>query len=290
MTDTTTTSTSTSTTTALVLGGTGKTARRLVPRLRAGGATVRTGARHRADVRFDWDDRATWAPALDGATALYVVAPAQRLDYLDQAGALFDAAEAAGVGHVTLLSARGVDTVPAEVPVRAVELDLAGRSALTHSILRPGWFLQNFSEFFFTPGADGRIVAPAGSGAEAFVHTADIADVAAATLLDPAAHAGAGYTLTGPEALTFAEVAAGIEVAAGRPITYVDADPAAWVAGLVDGGMAAEYAGLLAALLETLRASGGAPTTDVVEQVTGHPARGLADLATEPEALAAWRA
>lgn len=283
------TDTTTSSPTVLVLGGTGKTARRLVPLLRAGGATARTAARSGGDVRFDWDDPTTYAPALAGATAAYLVAPGARVEYRSEAAAFLDAAEAAGVAHVTLLSARGVDHLPDEVPIRAVELEVLGRSALTSTVLRPGWFLQNFTEGVFVP-VDGAIVAPAGTGREAFVHTSDIAEVAAATLLDPAAHAGAGYTLTGPEALTFADVAARIAAASGRPVEHVDADPAAWEKGLVDAGLPADYAGLLGGLVAVLRESTGAATTDDVARITGHEPRGIAAVATDPEALAAWGA
>lgn len=256
-------------TTVLVLGGTGKTGRRLVPLLREAGATVRTAARHDADVRFDWDDAGSFAPALDGVAAAYVVAPALRVEYRDDLGRFLDAAEAAGVAHVTLLSARNVDRLPDEVPIRAAELEVQRRTRLTHAVLRPGWFQQNFTEGVFVP-ANGAISAPAGDGAEAFVHTADIAEVAAATLLDPAAHAGAGYTLTGPEALTFAAVAARLGV------EYVDLDPDVWRKGLVDAGLPADYAGLLSTLLEALRASGGAALTDDVTRLTGHAPRPLA--------------
>ena len=66
--------------TILLLGGTGKTARRIAPRLRAAGATVRTAARNGADVRFDWHDPATYDAALDGADAVYFVPPALDLE------------------------------------------------------------------------------------------------------------------------------------------------------------------------------------------------------------------
>ncbi len=140
--------------------------------------------------------------------------------------------------HVTLLSARGVELAPPEQALRATELDLAGRTKLTHSIVRPGWFMQNFDEFFFQPAiaADGVIVAPTGDGAEAFVHADDIADVAAATLLAPAEHAGAAYALSGPEALTFEQVAERIAAAAGRPVRHVDPPVEQWVAGAAEGG------------------------------------------------------
>src|ERR1700688_148880 len=113
--------------TALVLGGTGKTGSRLGPKLAKLGLGVRTAARHGADVRFDWDDAATHRAALRGVDRLYLVAPVMRVDFAVQVATFLDLAEAAGVRHVTSLSAYGIDHAPPEVALRAVELDLIGR-------------------------------------------------------------------------------------------------------------------------------------------------------------------
>lgn len=275
--------------TILVLGGTGKTGRRIATQLAAAGVDVRTAARRGADVDFDWHDASTHELALKGVDALYLVPPAQRLDFAPAVTAFLDQAEAAGVRHVTYLSARGVDQAPAEVPLRAVELDLASRSQLTHTVLRPGWFLQNFDEYLFLP-TGGRFAAPAGDGAEAFVHADDIADVAVATLLDPAAHAGQGYTLSGPEALTFADVAAHLSAAVGQDITYVDQDRDGWIADQIAADFPPDYAGMLGSLLgDVLRHSYGAAVTDDIERVTGHPARGIDAYVSDPNAIATWQ-
>jgi uncharacterized protein YbjT (DUF2867 family) len=266
----------------LVLGATGKTGRRVVERLRAAGADVRAAARRRADVRFDWDDVATHDAALRGADALYLVPPTLRTDFAEQVIAFVDRARAAGVRHVTFLSARGVDLAPAEIPPRAVELHLAGADDFSHAVLRPGWFMQNFTEGYFRSAAEGAIFAPTGDGTETFVHADDIADAAAATLLDPEAHAGAGYTLTGPEALTFAQVAERIAAASGRPVRHMDVSAEEWVAREVAGGMPEDYARMLAWLLdEHVRAGTGASVTDDVARATGHAPRSFDDFAAE---------
>src|ERR1700737_5632966 len=133
----------------LVLAGTGKTGSRVAAQLTKVGLSVRTAARNSADVRFDWDDPTTHSPALADVDRVYLVAPALRTDFADQVSSFLDLAQAVGVRHVTYLSAFGIDQVPPQwVAHRAVELDLMGRSALTHSILRPAWFMQNFSETF----------------------------------------------------------------------------------------------------------------------------------------------
>ena len=205
----------TSTSLTLVLGGTGKTGSRVASRLLSRGLPVRTAARSGADAQFDWDAPETYAPALHGAGRVYLVGPVMRTDFADQVSVFLDQAEAAGASHVTYLSAHGIDSAPPETAMRSVELDLLGRPGLTCAILRPAWFMQNFSETFLRP-VGGAIVVPAGDGAEAFVDAEDIAAVASATLADPQAHASAQYALTGPEALTIAEAARSSATSAAR--------------------------------------------------------------------------
>jgi uncharacterized protein YbjT (DUF2867 family) len=96
---------------------------------------------------------------------------------------------------VTYLSAYGMDAAPPEVGPRAVEFDLLSRNDFTYSIVRPAWFMQNFSEAHLAP-VDGFITVPTGQGTESFVDAQDIPAVAAATLADPGAHAGAQYAPT----------------------------------------------------------------------------------------------
>jgi uncharacterized protein YbjT (DUF2867 family) len=276
--------------TILLLGGTGKTARRIAPLLTT--ATVRTAARSGADVRFDWDDPATHDAALEGVDAVYLVPPALRLDFAPLLSAFLDRAEGAGVRHATLLSARGVEHAPPEQALRATELDLGARTKLTHSILRPGWFMQDFDEYFFQPAiaAEDSIVAPTGDGAEAFVHADDIAEGAAATLLSPSEHAGAAYALSGPEALTFAQVAAKISAAAGRPIRHVDPPVEQWVTETAAAGMPLDYAQLLGRLFGNVRANATAAISGDVQRVTGHAPRSFDDYLGDPATVAAWAA
>jgi uncharacterized protein YbjT (DUF2867 family) len=278
--------------TILILGGTGKTGRRIAPRLRAAGATVRTASRNGADVHFDWDDPSTYDAALAGASAVYLVPPALDLGYVPRALELLDRAEAAGVRHVTFLSARLVDQAPPEAAHRAVELELGRRTAFTHSILRPGWFMQDFDEYFFAPSiiAEGEIQVPAGDGQEAFIHADDIADVAVATLLDPDAHAGAEYALSGPSALTFADVAAKLSAATGREIRHVDLAREDWIAGLVAAGVPEGYAAMLGSLSDALRASASAGVSPDVERVTGRAPRSFDEYVAEPTVVSALSA
>lgn len=280
----------TSTSTILVLGGTGKTGRRIADLVTAAGATARTAARSGADVRFDWDDPATHDAALTGVDVVYLVPPALRLDHAADVLAFADRAVAAGVRAITFLSARGVEHAPPEVALRAIELGLQAREDVAVTILRPSWFMQNLDEGFLQPGlaADGVLALPAGDGAEAFVDARDIADVAAAALLDPAAHAGRAYEITGPQALTHHEVARIVADATGREIAYVDVPAEAWVAGAAAAGLPADYAAMLAGLLAVIADGHGARPGDVVQQVTGHAPRTLEAFAREAAAAGAW--
>jgi uncharacterized protein YbjT (DUF2867 family) len=262
----------------LVLAGTGKTGSRVATNLTKLGLSTRTAARNGADVRFDWDDATTHSPALADIDRVYLVAPVMRTDFADQVSGFLDLAEAAGVRHVTYLSAFGIDQAPPHVAHRAVELDLIGRRAITHSILRPAWFMQNFSETFLKP-VDGVITVPTGDGAEAFVDAEDIAAVAAATLVSPDAHAGAEYAPTGPEALTVGDAAHVIADVTGQPTRHNDTDRDAWLDATVAAGVPAAYGEVLRMLTETVASGHGSRPNNDVHNVTGGPPISFADFA-----------
>jgi uncharacterized protein YbjT (DUF2867 family) len=255
--------------TTLVLGGSGRTGSLVARKLAERGVSARAAARHGGDVFFDWDDPATYPSAVDGVSRLYLVTPVLRVSYADQVAAFLDLAEAAGVRHVTYLSTYGGDQAPPEVDIRAVEADLAARGGITHSVLRPAWVMQNFSDEHL-PVVDGMITVPSGGGAEAFVDAADIAAVAVETLLAPDAHARARYALTGPQALTFGEVADTISAETGRPISYQDIDPEAWIGGAIAIGVVpASYAVMLRWLTSSVISGNGSTPSDDIEKVTG---------------------
>ena len=262
----------------LVLAGTGKTGSRLAAKLAKLGLSVRTAARHGADVHFDWDDATTHRAALQGIDRLYLVAPVMRLDFANQVATFLDLAEAAGVCHVTYLSAYGIDQAPPHVALRAVELDLIGRGAVTHSILRPAWFMQNFSETFLKP-VDGVIAVPTADGSEAFIDAEDIATVAAETLTSLDAHAGAAYALTGPEAMTVSEAAEVIADVTGKPMKHHDIDREMWIQASVAAGVPAEYGKMLRMLTETVATGKGSRPNGNVEMITGAPPTKFVDFA-----------
>jgi uncharacterized protein YbjT (DUF2867 family) len=209
---------------------------------------------------------------------LYLVAPVMRMDFADQLATFVDLAESVGVRHVTYLSAYGIDQAPPQVALRAAELDLIGRGAITHSILRPAWFMQDFSETFLKPD-DGLITVPTANGSEAFIDASDIAAVAAETLASPNAHAGAAYALTGPEAMTVSEAAEIIADVTGKPMKHNDIDRDLWIQGAVAAGVPAEYGEMLRSLTETVASGMGSRPNDNIEKVTGAAPVSFADFA-----------
>jgi uncharacterized protein YbjT (DUF2867 family) len=269
----------------LVLGATGKTGTRVTNNLIHRGLPVRTAARSGADAHFDWDDPGSYAAALEGVKRIYLIGPVMRTDFAGQVSGFLDEAEAAGAEHVTYLSAYGVEAAPPETAMRSVELDLLGRPELTHTILRPAWFMQNFSETFLKP-LGGVIVVPTGDGAEAFIDAGDVAAVASATLVDPQAHAGAQYSLTGPEALTLVEAATIISAVSGQPVRHRDIDRDEWVASAVAGGVPAEYGAVLRGLTETIAAGHGSRPNNELTRAIGAKPTTFGDFARRT--AAAW--
>jgi uncharacterized protein YbjT (DUF2867 family) len=222
-------------------------------------------------VFFDWDDPATYPDALAGTDRVYLVTPVLRVRYAARVAEFLDQAEAAGIRHVTLLSTYNGERAPREIDIAAVEADLAAREVFTHSILRPAWVMQNFTDDHL-PVINGTLAVPSGGGSEAFVDAADIAAVAAETLLNPGAHAGDRYALTGPQALTFGDVAAIIAAVSGRPVGHKDIDQEAWISGAIAVGVPADYGVMLRWLTGAIIGGDGSQPTGDVETVTGRPA------------------
>jgi uncharacterized protein YbjT (DUF2867 family) len=265
--------------TTLVLGGTGRTGSLVARKLAQRGLSARTASRHGSDVPFDWDNAATHRPALAGVDRIYLVTPVMRVTYARLVSDFLDLAEASGVRHVTYLSGYASDQPPPEVDIRAVELELMSREALTSSVLRPAWVMQNFSDEHL-PVVQGMITVPTGGGAEAFVDAADIAAVAVETLVDPDAHAGAAYAPTGPEALTVTEVADIIASVVDRPVRHNDIERGAWVEGAIAAGVVpADYGVMLNWLTEMIASGHGSRPNDDVRRVTGSPPASFADFA-----------
>lgn len=215
----TTTSHETTSKTTLILGGTGKTGRRVAKRLLDSGASRVRIASRSAEVPFDWNEPRTWDAVLAGRdiTAAYIAyyPDVAVPDAADHIGRFAKVAASRGVERIVLLSGRG------EPEAIASEEALA-RSGVAFTILRCAFFCQNFSEGVLAPDPDGVIAFPAGDVGEPFIDAEDIAAVAAAALTDrEGQHASRTYDLTGPRLVTFAEAAGEIARATGRAVRYV---------------------------------------------------------------------
>ncbi|AXG82699.1 NAD(P)H-binding protein [Streptomyces paludis] len=282
--------TSPANTAVLVTGGSGKTGRRTVARLRELGVETRAASRS-GETPFDWADRTTWQAALDKVDAVYIVpldtSPSPTPAFVEQA-------VASGVRRLVLLSARGVDVpgyfgpsyegggphMESEAAVRA--------SGVAWTILRPGWFAQNFSEGFFLDGVrSGELALPTGSGTAAFVDADDIAAVAVAALTEDG-HNGEVYELSGPRALGIADVLDEIAKATGVRATYVPVPEPAFRAGLVAQGLPEEEAALWTDAMKPIRTSQEAPVTDGVHRALGRPPRDITDFVRTASEAGAW--
>jgi uncharacterized protein YbjT (DUF2867 family) len=266
----------------LILGGTGKTGRRIAGRLRAAGQPVRTASRTGGDIGFDLSDPKSWAPALDGVTAAYLIEP--NLQEARIPGLVTEAV-AAGVRRLVLLSAPGADGD--HHPLKPVEQAVRG-SGVEWTILRPTWFAQNFSEGPWRSSIlSGSLALPTGDGRTPFIDAQDIADVAASALTEDR-HNGQVYLLTGPQAISFGAAADLIAKATGRTIRHLDVDPGVYVEQQVAHGMPADVAGMFAGIFTAIRNGQDSALADGVEQALGRPPRRFEDYVAEAAAAGDW--
>jgi uncharacterized protein YbjT (DUF2867 family) len=264
--------------TTLVLGGTGKTGRRIASLLTRRGLPVRIGSRS-ARPAFDWARPQTWDAALGGVHAVYLsFYPDLALPGAAETVAAFvDRAAARGVRRVVLLSGRGE-------PQALVSEETVRRSGLPWTVVRPSWFNQNFSEGFLLDAVRaGELALPVGDAAEPFTDADDIAEVAVAALTDER-HAGQTYELTGPRLLTFADAAAEITAATGRPIGFLPLRPDEFTAVLREHGLPED----LGDLFHLITDGRNAYLTDGVQRALGRPPRDFADYARATAATGVW--
>lgn len=263
----------------LILGGSGKTGRRVAARLRARGRSVRVGSR-KGTPPFDWNDQTSYVPVLEGAVAAYI-AYYPDLAVPGAAEHVRHFAELAvkeGVEQVVLLAGRGEPQVhPAEEAVRGC--------GARFTILRCAFFAQNFSEGLLAPRG-GEIAFPAGSVTEPFIDVEDIADVAVAVLTQPG-HDGNTYDLTGPRLLSFDMAAQEIARASGRATRYVPVTIDDY-ARLLATELGPDEVAFFSELFEHLLDGHNSHVSSDVSRVLGRPARDFADFARNAAASGAW--
>jgi uncharacterized protein YbjT (DUF2867 family) len=269
--------------TTLVLGGTGKTGRRIVQRLQAVGVPVRVGIPS-ATPPFDWTDEATWPAALDGVRSVYVTY------YPDVAvpgaaaavGAFVELAVATGARRLVLLSGRGEDgALASEQALRA--------SGADWTIVRSAFMDQNFDEgFFLEPVRAGEVAFPADQDlAEPFIDADDLADVAVAALTGDG-HVGQLYEVTGPRLLGWAEAVGEVATAAGRPIRYLPVSLEDYATLLIEQQVLADYVKMLTDAFARVLDGRNTYLSDGVQRALGRAPRDFADYARDAAATGVW--
>lgn len=274
----------------LVTGATGNTGGAVVGALARRDVPVRAMVRSEVDrgkmpdgaeaVIADFDDRASIAAALAGAGRAYLVTPSsERAE--EQQRRFCELAAEAGIRQLVVLSQLGADE---HSPVRflryhaAVEQHVRGLG-IPYTFLRPNLFFQGLLAFARPIAADGQFYAPIGDARVSAVDVRDIGAVAAVTLTEPG-HEGATYTLTGPAALTHAQIAEALTAALGRQVTFIDVPPSAFADNLRGVLPPWQVDGLLEDYAHYRRGEAAA-VSSVIAELTGTPPRDVVQFARD---------
>lgn len=261
----------------LVIGATGKTGARVATRLEAMNLSVRRGTRG-ASIPFDWDAPETWGPVLEGVEKAYVTYFPDLAfpGAVAKVAAFCETAKASGLKHIVLLSGRGEHhAVLGEEVVR--------NSGIDFTLVRSSWFAQNFSEGYLRdPILAGVLPMPGGTIKEPIIDIEDIADVVVTALTEDG-HKGELYEVTGPRLMSFADMAATLSEAIGRPIKHIPISFDDFHANVAASGGEFVADVFTAIACETLDGR-NAVLCDGVERALGRPARDFAEYAK----AAAW--
>lgn len=262
----------------LVIGGTGTTGRIVAAKLAERGHPTRIASRRPSTggFRFDWYDPTTHPDALAGVRAIYAIPPVGEVDPAPIMVPFLDRARSAGVRRVVLLSSSAIG--PAEHGLGLVHARL-GELFAEWAVLRPSWFMENFvgeQPHAVTAGEHGEIVSATGAGRVGFVDPADIAEVAVRALTDPTPH-NTDHIITGPEALSYDEIAAVLTEVGGRQVRHRAIDAAELAVRHSAIGIPPDFAHFLASLDTAIAAGAEDRTTSTVADVTGRTPRSFRD-------------
>jgi len=218
-------------------------------------------------VKFDYTVADTLDTALAGVNGLLLIAPPMDPEAPAKLLPVIEKAKAKGIGRIILNSALGADQNE-QSPLRIVERVLM-QSGVPYTIVRPNFFMENFSTGFIAPMIKHQrgIFLAAGDGKTSFISTRDIAAVIAVAFAEK--HAGKEYNLTGPEAIDHAQAAKLISEAMGQEIVYHALPEEAMLKGARDNGMPESAVQYLGALYSAVRDGYCAAVTDDVKHVTG---------------------
>jgi uncharacterized protein YbjT (DUF2867 family) len=255
----------------LVIGASGKTGSRVYQKLQEMGFDVK-GASRNGELHFDWRAPETWAMALLGVDTIYLtyypdLAMPQAPDDIAKFCAL---AKIKGVKHITLLSGRGE-------PTAQVCEDIVKGSGLSWTIVRASWFNQNFSEGMFRDFIDaGTIALPVVNATEPFIDVDDISEVVVASLLDNK-HNGQLYEVTGPELLSFGQLADKFTKVLGRPITFNQVSQDQFITNMQEHDVDPKAIETLTYLFTEVLDGRNEYLVDGVERALGRPAKRFED-------------
>jgi uncharacterized protein YbjT (DUF2867 family) len=274
----------------LVTGATGNVGRHVVRELLSQGAAVRALVRD-AGVALgdgvelavgDFEDPASLRAAASGVDAVFLTS-ADHPRKVEHENAVVDAVTGA---RVVKLASIGTETGS---PVTTWDwhgriVDHLTASGLPYVVLQANFFMSNLLMAAGSIAGAGKIFAPAGGAKIAMIDPRDVAAAAAAVLTTPG-HEGRSYVLTGPEAITYDDVAATLSAALGQPVDFVDVPDEAMRGSLLDAGMPDWLAGFLPRLFGMLREGRGADVTEAVRQLTGREPRTFTEFARDHAAL-----
>lgn len=262
----------------LVTGATGTTGSEIVKQLSAAGAKVRALVRNpqkaasiqKPNVEIALGDLSkpeTLDAALRGADHVLLLSSPDP-NQVELQSDLIQAAQRAGTQHLVKLSALGADVNAAMRFGRwhgQTEKQLE-ESGIPFTNLRPNGFMQNMLAFAGSIAAAGKFYADLGDAKISFVDIRDIAAVAVKTLTEPG-HVGKSYDITGPEALSYGEVAKKLSAALGKKVEYVNVSTEDAKKGMLGLGMPEWLVDAIAELYAVYRAGGAAIVTNVVADV-----------------------
>lgn len=235
--------------TILVTGGTGTTGRLVAEGLRKAGILPRIATRKPSgenEILFNWQQPESARRAFDGIDAMYIVAPTSTSDHGTVVPPILDSALSSGVRRFVLLSASSLE---ADGPMMGQVHAYLAANAPEWTVLRPTWFLQNFSQkqHQLTIGQENVIYSATGSGRVGFIDANDIAAAAVSALLRNQSW-NRDFILTGPETLSYADVVSKISDVLGRAIRHVNLSVDQLSDRYRAGGLDEDYAHVLASM------------------------------------------
>lgn len=266
----------------LVIGGTGKTGRRVAEQLIDKGYGVRIGSRT-ATRPFDWQQPDDWAAALEGMYGVYItyqpdLAIPGAFEHITR---LTEEAKKAGVKKLVILSGKGE---PEAQRCEQVILNCG----IDATVVRASWFNQNFSEsFFLDPILAGHVALPKADEQIPFVDAEDIAAVAVAALTTEGHH-GQIYEVTGPRTLNFKDVTREIAAATNRDIQFHEVSLQEYLQSLRDYGVPHDFVNLIEYLFTTVLTPENAIVTNDVERVLNRKPKDFTEFARQTANTGVW--